>query len=112
VIEYDIPDREGSGSAEVITWLSTILEPAHARVDEPAGAYHQRWDHETAQRDQLKLSGIANQVGPQLELREGGGACPACTPRRDRVMADLTLFQTRTITELCVDQCLGQRARQ
>jgi hypothetical protein len=53
VIEYNVPDRVGNDTGEVITLLTTILEPTHARADELAGAYHQRWEHETA-NDQLK----------------------------------------------------------
>lgn len=53
VIEYDVPDREGNGKDELIVLLSTICDPDAARADELAGAYHQRWEQETA-HDQLK----------------------------------------------------------
>lgn len=53
VIEYDVPDRDGSGTGELIVLLSTILDPTHARADELAAAYHQRWEEETG-NDQLK----------------------------------------------------------
>jgi hypothetical protein len=53
VVEYDVPDREGNGSGELIALLSTILDPRHARADELAAAYHQRWEEETG-NDQLK----------------------------------------------------------
>ena len=56
VIEYDVPDRDGNGTGELIVLLTTILHPAGndgARADELAAAYHQRWEHETA-NDQLK----------------------------------------------------------
>lgn len=53
VIEYDVPDRTGSGSGELIVLLSTITDPADARADELAAAYHERWEHETA-NDQAK----------------------------------------------------------
>ncbi len=53
VLEYDVPDREGNGSGELIVLLSTILDPADARADELAGVYHQRWEQETG-HDQLK----------------------------------------------------------
>jgi hypothetical protein len=53
VIEYDVPDRAGNGDGEVITLLTTILDPADAHADELADAYHQRWEHETG-NDQLK----------------------------------------------------------
>ncbi|HEX3778062.1 MAG TPA: IS4 family transposase [Pseudonocardiaceae bacterium] len=51
VIEYDVPDRPGSG--ELITLLTTITDPTHAHADELADAYHQRWEQETS-NDQLK----------------------------------------------------------
>ena len=53
VIEYDVPDRDGNGTGEVITLLSTVIDPADARADELAAAYNQRWEQETA-HDQLK----------------------------------------------------------
>lgn len=56
VIEYEVPDRDGNGSGELIALLSTITDPDGdngARADELAAAYHQRWEEETA-NDQLK----------------------------------------------------------
>ena len=53
VIEYDVPDRAGNGTGELITLLTTITDPADARADELAAAYHQRWEEETG-NDQLK----------------------------------------------------------
>jgi len=53
VIEYDVPDRAGNGSGELIVVLSTITDPDDARADELAAAYHQRWEEETG-NDQLK----------------------------------------------------------
>lgn len=53
VVEYDVPDREGNGTGELIVLLSTILDPADAGADELAAAYHQRWEEETG-NDQLK----------------------------------------------------------
>jgi hypothetical protein len=51
VIEYDVPDRSGSG--DLVVLLTTILDPGDARADDLAAAYHQRWEEETA-FDQLK----------------------------------------------------------
>jgi len=52
VIEYDVPDRDGSGAGELIVLLSTILEPGGehgAPAGELAAGYHQRWvRHEVA----------------------------------------------------------------
>ena len=53
VVEYDVPDRAGNGAGEVIVLLTTICDPADARADELAAAYHQRWEEETG-NDQLK----------------------------------------------------------
>ncbi|MGH3901603.1 MAG: IS4 family transposase [Pseudonocardiaceae bacterium] len=53
VVEYDVPDRAGNGSGELIVLLTTILDPAAARADELAAGYHERWEEETA-NDQLK----------------------------------------------------------
>jgi hypothetical protein len=53
VIEYDLPDREGNGTGELIVLLSTITDPGAARADELAVAYHERWEEETG-NDQLK----------------------------------------------------------
>ncbi|MDN5853585.1 MAG: IS4 family transposase, partial [Actinomycetia bacterium] len=56
VVEYDVPDRVGNGTGELIAVLSTITEstgPDGARADELAVAYQQRWEEETS-NDQLK----------------------------------------------------------
>jgi len=53
VVEYDVPDRVGNGSGELIVVLSNICDPARARADELAGAYDERWEEETG-NDQLK----------------------------------------------------------
>jgi hypothetical protein len=56
VIEYDVPNRAGNGTGELIVLLTSILDPAGdngARADELAATYHERWEQETA-NDQLK----------------------------------------------------------
>jgi Insertion element 4 transposase N-terminal len=53
VVEYDVPDREGSGTGELIVLLTTVASPDDARAGELASACHQRWEEETA-NDQLK----------------------------------------------------------
>lgn len=53
VIEYDVPDRDGNSTGELIVLLSTVTDPAAARADELAAAYHERWEEETG-NDQLK----------------------------------------------------------
>lgn len=53
VVEYDVPDRVGNGTGELIVLLTTITNPDDARADELAAGYHQRWEQETG-HDQLK----------------------------------------------------------
>ena len=53
VIEYEIPDRDGDGSGELIALITTITDPADASARELALAYCQRWEEETG-NDQLK----------------------------------------------------------
>jgi hypothetical protein len=53
VIEYEIPDRDGDGSGELIALITTITNPAAASAHELAQAYCQRWEEETG-NDQLK----------------------------------------------------------
>jgi hypothetical protein len=53
VVEYDVPDRAGNGTGELIALITTITDPGQARADELAAAYHDRWEEETA-NDQLK----------------------------------------------------------
>lgn len=53
VVDYDVPDRDGSGTGEAITVLTTITNPADARADELAAVYNERWEQETG-HDQLK----------------------------------------------------------
>ena len=53
VIEYEMPDREGDGTGELIALITTITDPRQAPAAVLAEAYHQRWEHETGNR-QLK----------------------------------------------------------
>lgn len=53
VVEYDVPDRKGNGSGELIVLLTNVLAPGQAGADELASVYHQRWEQETG-HDQLK----------------------------------------------------------
>jgi hypothetical protein len=53
VIEYNVPDRDGNGTGELIVLPTTIIDPGDAKADELADTYHQRWEHETG-NDQLK----------------------------------------------------------
>jgi hypothetical protein len=53
VIEYEVPDREGDGTGELIALITTITDPRQASTAVLAQAYHERWEHETGNR-QLK----------------------------------------------------------
>jgi Insertion element 4 transposase N-terminal len=66
VAEYEVPDREGNGTHELITLLTTITDPRLAPAAVLAQAYHQRWEHETGNA-QLKTC----LRGPGEVLRSG-----------------------------------------
>jgi hypothetical protein len=53
VIEYEVPDRQGDGKDELIALITTITNPQQAAAAALAHAYHERWEHETGNR-QLK----------------------------------------------------------
>ncbi len=53
VIEYEVPGRESDGTGELIALITTITDPRQAPAAVLAEAYHQRWEHETGNR-QLK----------------------------------------------------------
>jgi Insertion element 4 transposase N-terminal len=53
VIEYEVPDRDGDGKDEIIALVTTITEFPDAPAAALARAYHERWEHETGNR-QLK----------------------------------------------------------
>jgi hypothetical protein len=53
VIEYEIGDRDGSGTGELIALVTTITEVTAAAAPLLAQAYHERWEHETG-NGQLK----------------------------------------------------------
>ena len=53
VIEYQVPDRDGDGTGELIALITTITEMAAAPAALLAQAYHERWEHETG-NDQIK----------------------------------------------------------
>jgi hypothetical protein len=47
VIEYQVPNRDGNGKDELVSLITTITDPRQAPAAMLAGAYHQRWEHET-----------------------------------------------------------------
>ena len=64
VAEYDIPDREGNGTNEIICVITSILDPTEATAEELAAAYHERWECENL-IDEVKT----HQRGPARVLR-------------------------------------------
>ena len=66
VIEYDVPDREGAGKDELLVLVTTITGFRAAAAQALAGAYHERWEHETGNA-QLKTC----LRGPGRVLRSG-----------------------------------------
>jgi hypothetical protein len=64
VVEYDIPDREGSAAGEIICLITSVLDPAEATAEELAAAYHERWECENL-IDEVKT----HQRGPARVLR-------------------------------------------
>lgn len=51
VIEYDVPDRGEEAARELICLLTTITQPGRAPAPLLAQAYHQRWEHELANKE-------------------------------------------------------------
>ena len=47
VVEYEVPDRDGDGTDEIIALVTTILDFRDAPARVLAAAYHDRWEHET-----------------------------------------------------------------
>lgn len=64
IVEYDVPDREGSGPGEIVCVMSSILDPVEASAPELAAAYHERWECENL-FDEIKT----HQRGPARVLR-------------------------------------------
>ena len=50
VVEYEVPDRVGDGKDELIALITTITEFTDAPAPALARAYHERWEHETGNR--------------------------------------------------------------
>lgn len=69
VVAYEVPDRDGNGKDELITLVTTITDARLAPAAALAGAYHERWEHETGNA-QLKTY----LRGPGKVLRSGSPA--------------------------------------
>lgn len=54
VVEYIVPDRDGDGKDELICLITTIDDPRAVSAQLLGETYHQRWEHETGNK-QLKI---------------------------------------------------------
>jgi len=74
VVEYEIPDREGNGTGELICLITSILDPADATAIELATAYHERWESETSfneKKTYLRGSGrVLRSKSPEMVRQE------------------------------------------
>jgi hypothetical protein len=74
VIEYEIPDREGNGTGELLCLITSSVDPAQATATELAAAYHERWEAETAIREKktyLRRSGrVLRSQSPTMVRQE------------------------------------------
>lgn len=74
VIEYEIPDREGNGTAELICLITSILDPGEATAIELATTYCERWESETGFREKktyLRRSGrVLRSKSPEMVRQE------------------------------------------
>lgn len=74
VVEYEIPDREGNGTNELICLITSIADPADATAIELAIAYHERWEAETSFREKktyLRRSGrVLRSKSPDMVRQE------------------------------------------
>ena len=64
VVAYEVPDRDGNGTGELICVITSILDPQEVGAAELATAYHERWEAENT-IDELKT----HQRGPARVLR-------------------------------------------
>jgi hypothetical protein len=74
VIEYEIPDREGNGTGELICLITSILDPSDVTAIELAAAYQERWESETGFREKktyLRRSGrVLRSKSPEMVRQE------------------------------------------
>jgi hypothetical protein len=74
VVEYDIPDREGNGTGELVCLITSILDPVEVTAVELATAYHERWESETSFREKktyLRRSGrVLRSKSPKMVRQE------------------------------------------
>jgi hypothetical protein len=86
VIEYEIPDRDGDGSGELIALITTITDPTAAAAQELAQAYCQRWEKRPATTSSRSAcADPARCCGPKApawSARRSTDTCSPTTPSR------------------------------
>lgn len=74
VIEYEMPDRKGNSTGELICLITSILDPSDATATELATTYHERWESETGFREKktyLRRSGrVLRSKSPEMVRQE------------------------------------------
>jgi hypothetical protein len=74
VIEYQVPDRDGDGTGELICLITTITDHGVVPAMALAGAYQQRWEHETGNKQiktQLRGPGrVLRSRSPEMVRQE------------------------------------------
>jgi len=74
VVEYEVPDREGNGTGELICLVTSVLDPADVTATELAIAYHERWESETSfneKKTYLRRSGrVLRSKSPEMVRQE------------------------------------------
>jgi hypothetical protein len=64
VVDYDVPDRVGDGTGELIALITTLTDPTDAPAADLAQTYHQHGEHQTG-NDQINT----HRRGPGTVLR-------------------------------------------
>lgn len=79
IVEYTVPDRNPDG--ELIAVATTILDPKEVTAAELAGAYHQRWEEESAidevQTDLRGRGEVLRSQSPAMVEQQMWGLLPA-----------------------------------
>jgi hypothetical protein len=77
VIEYEVPDREGDGTDELIVLVTTITDYRQATAEALARAYHERWEHEIGHRWYRSSSAAFSWLRSFIVAGFCFGGCPA-----------------------------------
>ena len=74
VVEYDVPDRGEEQGREPVCLLTTTTDPGRAAAPLLAQAYHQRWEHELANKEIKQVlrgpARILRSKSPQMVRQE------------------------------------------